>query len=116
MREERRSTERVRTQLGALVIPSEGAPRRGRVDNVSRFGLWIDTPDAPEVGSLCTVAVELADARWPIRALGGTVVRRERNGFAISYFLDQQSTADELLARVRGQPSLDGVPIPIRAA
>ncbi len=115
MRDERRSAERVRTQLGALVIPSEGAPRRGRVDNVSSSGLWIDTPDPPEVGSLCTVAVELADHRWPIRALGGQVVRRERNGCAIAYFLDQQATADELFARVRSE-SRPGVPTPIRAA
>jgi len=99
--DDRRGDPRFLTQLGALVVPSDGEPRRGRVDNVSVSGLWVDTPDPPAQGTLCTVAIELADERWPIRSVAGRVVRRERNGFAVACFADQRAVSAELVLRVR---------------
>lgn len=97
---ERRGAPRFRTQLGALVVPTDGPPRRGRVDDVSLGGMWIESREAPEPGTRCTVAVELGDHKWPMRAIAGRVVRRDPSGFAVQCFVDQRALAAELVERV----------------
>jgi hypothetical protein len=83
-RKEQRTCKRVKVNMRLAYRDNENAPKMGKVCNISRGGMFVDTMNSPEVDGYVIASID-AENFGKIIWVQGHVVRKTNSGMAVSF-------------------------------
>ena len=95
--DDRRAHKRVRVNMGFAYRDNNYADRRGRVCNISKGGMFVDTENSPDVDGFVIASLnveEFGKVVW----VRGQVVRKTNSGMAITFTRKDDKGLNNLLS------------------
>jgi len=101
MNDEKRSSERVYTNLSARWHGVAGV-HEGRIEDLSPTGCFVNTTGAVDVGEMVSLLIQLPSGAWlPLR--GKVAFFHQMTGFSVSFAIEDDKLRDQLNELIASQ-------------
>lgn len=101
MNDEKRSTDRVATNLSARWHGVSGS-HEGRIEDLSATGCFVNTTGTVDVGEMVSLLIQLPSGAWlPLR--GRVAFFHQMTGFSIAFAIDDEKQREQLTELISEQ-------------